>query len=261
MELKRRRNKRRGTLKGCQGALCLKQPPGMKCGVLQTLFCSPSSACTKTVPWMLHGLSTREKRNENNTAAFPFYRSCLMTSVIRDCRAEVGYFSLQDPFNSAQIHLLVEEKRKNNRALVLLLWSAGTASLKNARNESSSGKELPVGARAQPCLGWEDFWVLAKLRCPCALCHLSVSYLGNWTVKRIFWSLFLGMTTWSGQERGSRTTRLVGDSLGAPRLGTATSRKAKILPKGMRTEFVLLFLLLSHTHTVGFGLGGPISVW
>lgn len=78
MELKRRRNKRRENLKGCQGALCLKQPHGMESGV-QTLFYSSSSVCTKTVPWMLRGSPTREKRNENNTAAFPFYKSSLMT--------------------------------------------------------------------------------------------------------------------------------------------------------------------------------------
>lgn len=110
MELKRRRNKRRENLKGCQGALCLKQPRGMECGV-QTLFYSPSSVCTKTVPWMLHGLPKREKRNENNTAAFPCYRSCLMTWAIRGCRAKVAIFHYQSHFNSAQSHLLVEGKR------------------------------------------------------------------------------------------------------------------------------------------------------
>lgn len=47
MELKRRRNKRRENLKGCQGALCLKQPHGMESGV-QTLFYSSSSVCTKS---------------------------------------------------------------------------------------------------------------------------------------------------------------------------------------------------------------------
>lgn len=96
----------------------------------------------------LHGLPTREKRNENGTAAFPFYRSCLMIWVIRDCRAKVAIFHYKSHFNSAQSHLLVEEKRKNNPALVLLLWSAETAALKNSRNESSSGQGILAPVRS-----------------------------------------------------------------------------------------------------------------
>lgn len=187
-----------------------------------------------------------------------------MTSVIKDCRAKVAVFHYRSRFNSAQSHLLVEEKRKNKPVLVLLLWSAGIASLKNARNESSSDKELPVGAWAQPCLGWEDFWELGKLRCSCALCHQRVKYSGNWSEVPKECS---GLFSWEwphGQERRG--------AAGAPGWGeTPWVHQGWVLPlsgkeKSSQEEWELCFLCSSssfpiHTPVVGFGLGGPISVW
>lgn len=233
MELKRRRNKRRENLKGCQGALCLKQPCGMKCGV-QTLFYSPSSVCTKTMPWMLHGLPTREKRNENGIAAFPFYRSCLMIWVIRDCRAKVAIFHYKSHFNSPQSHLLVEEKRENNPALVLLLWSAETASLKNARNESSSGQGILAPVRSsQQEHGHGHAQAgrpLGAGKTQMCLCFVSLEckVFGKliWTeVPKEFSGPFSCEWPCGQEERGSGRTRLVGDSLSAPRLGAATGKK------------------------------------
>lgn len=51
----------------------------------------------------------------------------------------MAIFHSKSHFNSAQSHLLVDEKRRNNQLLVLPLLSVRIASLKNARNESSSG--------------------------------------------------------------------------------------------------------------------------
>lgn len=48
----------------------------------------------------------------------------------------MAIFHSKSHFNSAQSHLLVEEKRRNNQLLVLPLVKC---SLKNARNENSSG--------------------------------------------------------------------------------------------------------------------------
>ena len=153
----------------------------------------------------------------------------------------MAIFHSKSHFNSAQSHLLVEEKRRNNQPLVLLLLSVRIASLKNARNESSAGDcDLGLSKRARlsdwghgrawgracctpaRCLTrassrvpWrEAFWMLwiawMYLRYISLDCKVFGKTNLNWSAKGFFWSIQLWITMWLGQQRGCGRTWFVG---------------------------------------------------